>query len=140
MENLPGIHANPVEGMNEIIVLDTRESIGRDSFLEAIQATIQLLQESFGLAVVHFDRLHDNENNSVESDTEMDNRDCTFDDVIDCLLNYISHKILETNVWQAFSSDGQKNGVYAKVSADGPTFLDVVAFKGFTLNSDGISN
>lgn len=140
MENLPGIHANPVEGMNEIVVFDTRESIGGVSFLETIQATIHLLQESFGLAVVNFEHLHDNDNNSIESDTKMDNRDYSFDDVIDCLLNYISHKILETNVWQAFSSDGQKNGVYAKVSADGPTFLDVVAFKGFTLNSDGMPN
>jgi hypothetical protein len=138
MENLPGIHANPVEGKNEVIVLETQASI-RNNFQATIQPTIQLLQDSFGLAVVLFDHLCDGDDNSIESDAEITNIDYSFDNVVDCLLNYISHKILDTNEWQAFSTDGQKNGVYAKVSTDGPTFLDVVAFKGFTTNSDGKS-
>ena len=140
MESLPGIHANPVEGKSEIIALDTRDGIKGDNFEATIQATIQLVQETFGLAVVLFDDSSDGDGNSVEIDAEIENRDYSFDHVVDCLLNYISHKILETNVWHAFSSDGQKNGVYAKVSVDGPTFLDVVALKGFTINSDGNFN
>jgi hypothetical protein len=138
MENLPGTHANPVEGKNEVIVLETRDNIF-DNFRATMQSTIQMLQESFGLAVVLFDHLCDGDENSIESDDELANREYSFDNVVDCLLNYISQKILNTNEWQAFSSDGQKNGVYAKVSADGPTFLDVVALKGFTIDSDGKS-
>ena len=136
MENLPGIYANPVEGKNEVIVFDSHDDIDEKCF----KATILLLLESFGLGVVFYDKSREDDDNSTESNPEITRVEYNFDDVIDCLLSFISHKVLDTTVWKAFASDGQKNGIYAKVSEDGPTFLDVVALKGFTINSDGKSN
>lgn len=125
MDNISGSLANPLPDRNEVMVfILTSDEENEANFKEALA----LLKKKFGLDVMKSTEGIDCNEGTAQHD---------FTSVIDCLLNSIEHKIISKSDWFGFSVDGQQKGVLAKASTDGPTFLDVVIFKGFTINSDG---
>ena len=125
MDNISGSLANPLPDTNEVMVF----ILANDEVNEAdFKAAFALLKVKHGLGVMKFSEGADSNEGTAQHD---------FTSVIDCLLNSIEHKILSKSDWFGFSVDGQQKGVLAKASTDGPTFLDVVSMKGFTINSDG---
>jgi hypothetical protein len=125
MDNISGSLANPLPDTNEVMVfILTSDGENETDF----KAALGLLKVKFGLDVMKSTEGIDCNEGTAQHD---------FTSVIDCLLNSIEHKILSKSDWFGFNVDGQQKGVLAKASTDGPTFLDVVSMKGFTINSDG---
>ena len=133
MENLPGSLSIPVPDKNDVLIF--RLSDQRDDSLEEknLTALTRKVRDDFGLELTQ----HDSRAISTISEIDIDTTPCEYDfnAVIECLLSAIYHRILKKVEWSAFNIDGQRNGVFAKESVDGASFLDVIAFKGFTMNS-----
>ena len=128
MECLEYSFARPSRQIKEVIVFYTLSSQDGENAADDIQSMIIKLKLMFGIEIVHVKDRSDRQNSSCHLNCD------TF---MECLVSAISHQILATKEWFAFSIDRQTNGVFAKKSFDGANFLDVVALKGWTNNSDG---
>lgn len=133
MENLPGSLSTPVSGKNDVMILTLPDRRDDGLKMSNLTALIRKVHDALGLDLTQPGSQAINATN--ESDAEVTPCEYDFDTVIECLLNALYDRILNRIEWSAFNIDGQRNGVFAKESVDGASFLDVIALKGFTMNS-----
>lgn len=135
MENLTGsLSAISSFGISEINIF-TAKGLNKKGSEEILTAS-RILREKFGIEIVHVDgTLNDGTEDANFLDVQP--YEHHYNTVVACLFGAINHHILATEEWQACHVDRQSNGVFAKISVDGVTFLDVVAIKCFTVNTEG---
>ena len=121
MENMPGSFAIP--SRNDEITIFRRISLIENNAVSL--ATIDILEKKYGIVGHIVDKV------------DCESPELGYDIMIECLLGAIFHHILSSKEWFTFSIDGQTKGVFAKVSTEGASLLDVVAVQGFTMSSDG---